>query len=163
MRTYIHHTLQKPQVLHPGVSAVWTHRAFVGHSLAEVNARVLESIHPGKDLSPDHAAERFIARISAAIVDVPRDNRSNHAVSIQPNPGVAKSSFISMRARGHVLGARFHPLYRVSSGFLRSHRTDCHLRVAGDLDAKAATDIRGLHANAINVNIKMRREKLNGE
>src|SRR5438876_9119125 len=68
-----------------------------------------------------------------------------------------------MRARGHVLGARFHPLYRVSSGFLRSHRTDCHLRVAGDLDAKAATDIRGLHANAINVNIKMRREKLRSE
>src|SRR5437879_12536490 len=107
-------------MLHAGISAIGTDGAFVGYCLTEINAGILEAIYPGKNLRPDHAPEWLVSRICAAIVDVPRDNRSNHAVSMQRNPAVAKRSFSSMPARGHVLGAGFRPLDRVRSGLLRS-------------------------------------------
>src|SRR3989442_9461673 len=102
-------------MLHAGISAIGTDGAFVGYCLTEINAGILEAIYAGKNLRPDHAPEWLGSRVCAPIVDVPRDNRSNRAVSIQRNPGVAQNSFISMRARGHVLGTRFPPPYPVSS------------------------------------------------
>src|SRR2546425_12621857 len=112
-------------MLHAGISAIGTDGAFVGYCLTEINAGILEAIYAGKNLRPDHAPEWLVSRICAAIVDVPRDNRSNHAVSFQRNPGVPKSSFFFLRARGHVPGAGFHPPYRVSSCFFRTPCTDC--------------------------------------
>ena len=47
--------------------------------------------------------------------------------------------------------------------FLRSQGADRHLRIAGDLDAEAATDIGGLDANAVDVNLQMRGQKLDGK
>src|SRR5438132_13063553 len=96
MRTYIHHTLQKPQVLHPGVSAVWTDGAFVGYCMTEINAGILEAIYAGKNLRPDHAHEWLVCRISGAIVDVPCAHRSYYDVSYHPKPAGALSSSISM-------------------------------------------------------------------
>src|SRR5207245_11468314 len=103
-------------MLHAGISAIGTDGAFVGYCLTEINAGILEAIYAGKNLRPDHAPEWLVSRICAAIVDVPRDNRSNHAGSIQRNPGFAKSSFISMRPRSPVLGPPFPPLYPLYSG-----------------------------------------------
>src|SRR2546426_11497116 len=97
-------------MLHAGISAIGTDGAFVGYCLTEINAGILEAIYAGKNLRPDHAPEWLVSRICAAIVDVPRDNRSNHAGSIQRNPGVAKRWFIFIRARGHMLSSCFDPL-----------------------------------------------------
>src|SRR5438876_11161589 len=98
MRTYIHHTLQKPQVLHPGVSAVWTDGAYVGYCLTEINAGILEAIYAGKNLRRDHAPDRLVVRICAAIVDVARESRGNRAVSVARIPGGPERAVPSMRA-----------------------------------------------------------------
>ena len=70
MRAEIHHAFQKPKMLHARVTAVGANGAFVADRLGEINARILEAIDAGKNLRPDDAAERLVARISAAIIDM---------------------------------------------------------------------------------------------
>src|SRR5215470_4244796 len=150
-------------MLHARISAVWPNRALICHGLGEINAGVLESINARKYLRPNHTAKRLITRIATAIVDVQGSNRSDDAILIERNLRVAERSLIAVGTRGHVLRARLHPLDRASPGFLGSQRADRHLRVTRDLDAEAATDIGGFHANAINMNVQVRSKELNRE
>ena len=155
--------LQKPQVLHARIAAIGADRTLVGDRLREIDAGILETIDAGKHLRPDHAAQRLVARISAAIVDMPRVNRGDDAILVQRDAGVAKGPFVAVRARSHVLGARFHPLDGTPASLLRSQRADRHLRIARDLDAEAAADVGSLDPNAIDVDAEVRRQKLDGE
>src|SRR6266851_4040159 len=105
-------------MLHAGIAAVWSDWAFIGYRLSEINARVLEAIHAGEDLRPDHATERLVTRIRAAIVNVPRGNGSDHAALIERDPRITESAFIAVSAGGHVLGTCFHPFDRPSTSLL---------------------------------------------
>ena len=159
----VDHALQEPQVLHAGVAAIGADRTFVGDRLREIDARILEAINAGKHLRPDHAAQRLVARIGAAVVDVAGREGGDHAVLVEGDSSVAESSLIAVGARSDVLGARFHPLDRASAGFSRGQRAHRHLRIAGDLDAEAAADVGSLDADAVDVHVQMRGQKLDGK
>jgi hypothetical protein len=62
-----------------------------------------------------------------------------------------------------VLGAGFNPLDGPPAGLFRGQSTDRHLRVTSDLDAEAASDVEGLTADFIDVNIQMRGQELDRE
>src|SRR5207302_3176138 len=107
---------QKPKMLHARVTAVGANRAFVADRLGEINARVLEAIDAGKNLRPDDAAERLVARISAAIVYVARSDGSDDAIFIERHAGVAEGALVAVGAGSHVLRAALHPLHRLAAG-----------------------------------------------
>src|SRR5580698_9569435 len=113
----VDHTLQEPQMLHTGVPAVGADGAFVGDGLREINAGILEAIHAGKYLRPNDAAQRFVARIGAAIVNVARGDGSDHTVLVEGDAGVAESSLVAVGARSDVFGPRLHPFHRASVSF----------------------------------------------
>src|SRR5262249_33662437 len=147
---------KKPQMLHARVSTVRANRAFIGHSLRKLDACILEAVNSRKHLRPDHASQRFIARICATIIDVARRNRSNNTFLVEGYTGIAECPFISMCARSHVLRPCLHPFYWTPPRLLRRQRTHGHLWVARNLDAEASTDIERLHTNAVNVNSEVR-------
>ena len=70
MRADIHHAFQKPKMLHARIAAIGPYGALVADRLGEINARILEAIDAGKNLRPNDAAERLVARISAAIINM---------------------------------------------------------------------------------------------
>src|SRR2546426_7974343 len=92
-----------------------------------------------------------------------RGDRGNDAVFIKRHARIAERPLVAMSTGGHVLGARLHPFDRPSAGLLRGKRADRHLGIIGDLDAETASDISGLHTNAIDVDIQMCGEKLYGK
>ena len=106
-------------MLHARVAAVGPNGTLVGHRLAEVDANVLQAIRGGRHLRPDDAAQRLVARIGAAVVDVPRIDREDHAILVERDPRVAEGALVAVRARGHVLGARLGPLDRARRSALR--------------------------------------------
>ena len=118
VRANIDHPLQEPQMLHTGIAAVRSDRAFIGHSLSEINAGIFEAIHPGENLRPDHATQRLVTGISATVINVPRGNGSDHVILIQRHSRVTEGALIAVGAGGHVLGACFHPFNRPSPSFL---------------------------------------------
>src|SRR5271157_4250879 len=116
--TDVHDALQKPQVLHARVAAIRADGALVADRLCELDTSVLEAIRAAEYLGINHAAQGFVARISAAIINVPRSDRGDHSVLVEGDARVAEDALVSVRARGHVLGAGFHPFHRTSAGFL---------------------------------------------
>src|SRR5215467_10240356 len=156
----IDHPLEKPEMLHAGVSAIGANRALVGENLRKLDAGVAESVGAAEDLRKDDATERLVARIGAAIIDVARGYRGDHAIFVESYFGVKESTLVAMRARNHMLRTGFDPLDRTASGFLGGEHTDSHLRISRDLDAKAAADIECLHANLVDVHTEMSGEKL---
>src|SRR5262250_2343772 len=116
-------------MLHARVATIGADWAFVGDGLSEINACALETINAGKNLRPDDAAQRFVSRISTAIVNVARTDGGDHAVLIERHTRVAEGALVAMSAGSHVLGAGFNPLDCASSGLLRRQRADRHLRV----------------------------------
>src|ERR1035437_1516459 len=153
--------LQEPEVLHARVSAIGADGALVADGLYELDTSVLEAIRTAEHLGINHAAQGFVARISAAIINVPGSDRGDHPVLVEGDTRVAESALVSVRARGHVPGAGFRPFHRTSPGLLGSQRAHRHLRIVGDLNAEAAADIGGLHANAINMDREVGSKKLN--
>src|SRR5579863_7237305 len=133
-------------MLHTRISAVRADRTFVRHGLREVDAGVLEAIDTRENLRPDHATQRFVSRIRAAVVDMPRLYCRDDAVRIECDERVTKSPLVAMSARRHVLGTCFHPLYRTTTRFLGCQRADRHLRIAGDLDSKTSPDVESFNA-----------------
>src|SRR5277367_2109446 len=159
----VNHPLQEPQVLHARVSAIGADWTFIRDRLSEVDPRILKAIHSRKYLRPDHASQRLVARISAAIINMSRDQAGDHTVLIKRDPGIAEGPFIAMGARRNVFGARLHPFHRSSASLLRSQRAYRHLGIARNLDAKAAADVGRLHPYAVDVDAQVSRQKLNGE
>src|SRR5713226_6861909 len=94
-------------MLHAGIATVRADGALVGDRLGEVDPGILEAIDSGKNLRPDDTPQRLIARISAAIIDMARRDGGDDAIFVQRYPGIAERPFIAVRARSHVLGARF--------------------------------------------------------
>src|SRR5271156_6486786 len=94
---------------------------------------------------------------------MPGYERGDHPVLIECNSSVAESPLVAMGTRSNVFCARLNPLDRASTRFFRSQRTYRHLWIARNLDAKATTDIGCLHANAVDVDAKVGREKLDSE
>ena len=82
------------------------------------------------------------------------------AILVERDARIAESALVAVGARNHVLGAGFNPLDRASASFPRSQRAHRHLRIAGDLDAEAAADIEGLHADLVDVYVQVRRQEL---
>ena len=102
----VEHALQKPQVLHARIAAIGADGTLVGDDLREVDAQIFQAIGCRRDLRPDDAAQRLIARISAAVVDVPRVDGKDDAVLVERDARVAEGALVAVRAGGHVLGAR---------------------------------------------------------
>ncbi len=150
-------------MLHARVSAIRADGTLVGDRLREIDARVLEAIDARKNLRPDHAPERLVARKGSAVVVVLGIDGGNDAVLVESDARIAEGAFVAVGARNHVFGASLDPLNGTAAGFLGGQGADRHLRIAGDLDAEAAADVEGLDANAIDVDVQVRREKLNGE
>src|ERR1700733_1516222 len=147
-------------MLHAGVSAIRADRTLIRDCLREVYACILEAINPWKDLRPDHVAQRFVPGIRAAVIDVSRDNRGNHAILIESGTSVEKSPLVTVGARSDVFRARLHPLDWTSPSFFRGQCAHRHLRIARNLDTEASTNIGGLYAYAIDVNAEVGRKKL---
>ena len=159
----VEHALQKPQMLHARIAAIGTDGTLVGDDLREVDAQVLQPIGRGRHLRPDDAAQRLVARISAAIVDVPGVDGENHAVFVERHARVAKRALVAVRARGHVLGARLRPLDGRAVGFARRQRADRHLRIVRDLDPKAAANVVRLHPHLVHAQMQRGRQQLNAD
>src|SRR5882724_725355 len=150
-------------MLHAGIAAIGADRALVGYGLTEIDASILESIDTRKHLRPDYAAERFVARIGAAIIDVPRIDGGDYAVFVERDASIAEGSFVAVRAGNVVLGARFDPLDGAATSLFRGEGADCHLRVRGDFDAETSADIEGLHADTVDADAQVRGDELDGE
>src|SRR6266436_1427273 len=142
-------------MLHAGIATVRADGALVGDRLGEVDPGILEAIDSGHNLRPDDTPQRLIARISAAIIDMARRDGGDVAIFVQRYPGIAERPVIAVRARSHVLGARFHPLDGTSASLFRSQRADRHLRIAGDLDSETAANVGGLDPYAVNVYVQV--------
>src|SRR5258708_32609194 len=94
-------------MLHARVSAIGAYGTLVGDGLPEIDASVLETIHPTENLRPDHAAQGLIARVGAAVVDVARVDGGDDSVFVEGYARVAGGALVAVSARNHVLGAGF--------------------------------------------------------
>ena len=59
--------------------------------------------------------------------------------------------------------AGLHPFDGPAARLPRGQRAHRHLRVVRDLDAEAAADVEGLHADLVNVDAQVRRQELDRE
>ena len=150
-------------MLHARIAAVRADGTLVRDHLGEIDAQVFQAVGRGRHLRPDHAAQRLVARISAAIVNVPGIDGENNAVFVERHARVAERPLVAMRARYHVLGARLRPLDGRAVGLARSQRAYRHLRIVRDLDAKAAADVVGLHPHLVHAQMQRGSEQLNAD
>src|SRR4051812_31556509 len=141
--------LQEPQVLHARISTIGTDGTLIRDDLSEIDARILEPVDARKDLRPDHATERLIARVSAAVVKVSRLNAGDHAIRVQGDTRIEERTLVPVRARLHVLGTSLCPLDGLTAGFGGGESAQRHLGIIRDLDAKATADIERLAADVI--------------
>src|SRR6266404_5754552 len=155
--------LQEPEVLHARITPIGANRTLVGDGLPEIDASVLEPIHATENLRPDHAAQRLIARVGTAVVDMARVDGGDDTLFVEGDARVSKSALVAVSARNHVLGAGFDPLDGPPTGLFRRQSADGHLRVTRNLDAEAASDIERLHTDLIDMNLQMRGQELNRE
>src|SRR6266568_973532 len=106
-------------MLHPRIAAVWADGTLVGDGLREIDTRILETVDAGKDLCPNHATERLVARVRAAVVDVPRSDPCDNSVPIEGHARVAKRALVPVGAGNVVLRACFDPFHRPPAGLFR--------------------------------------------
>src|SRR6266481_1628434 len=155
--------LQEPEVLHARVSAIGAYGTFVGDRLPEIDASVLETIYTTENLRPDHAAQRLIARVGTAVVDMARVDGGDDTLFVEGDARVSKSALVAVSARNHVLGAGFDPLDGPPTGLFRRQSADGHLRVTRNLDAEAASDVESLNPDLIDMNVQVRGQELDRE
>src|ERR1700723_3381163 len=159
----IHHPLEKPKMLHARVAAIRANRTLIRHNLRKIEARILETIRTGKNLRPNNATKRFVARKCPTIVDMTRLDRRNYAVFIERYARIKKRPLVAMRASQQMLGARLSPFHGAPAKFPRGQRAQRHIRIIRNLDAKSAADINTLQVNLIDPDSQRRRKKLRGE
>jgi hypothetical protein len=98
VRADVDEALQEPEMLHARVSAIRADGTFIRDCLAEIDASILESIDPAENLRPDHATQRLIARVSAAVINVARGEGGDDAVFVESDTRVAEGALVAMGA-----------------------------------------------------------------
>ena len=163
MRTDIDDALHEPQLLHARIPAVRHDRARVRDSLREVDTHVAQAIRRRQHLRPDHAAERLVARVRTAVVDMPRAHGGEDTIRIQRNLGVEVGAFVAMTRGEHVLRANLRPLHAPAVAFLRRERGQRHIDVVPDLVAETAADVVRADSNTLGRHAQTRSKQLLGK
>ena len=132
--------LGEPELLHARVAAVRRDGRLVRHRLRELEPDVAPLVHPGRDLRPDHAAERLVAEIRAGVVDRLRAEAEQRAVGLDRDLGALEPALVAVRHRLVELGPPLRPLDRAVE-LAREQAADDELRVRRDLVAEAAADV----------------------
>ncbi len=99
-------------MLHARIAAIRSDGTFIRNDLREIDANVFEAVRARKNLRPDDAAERFVARKRAAIVHVARFDGGDYAVFIERDARIEKGALVAVRAGQQMFGARFGPFHR---------------------------------------------------
>ena len=132
--------LGQPEMLHPRVATVRRHRRLVGADLREVDANVAPAVAARRDLRPDDAAERLVARERPAVVDRADGEAEHRPVRLHGDGDVEERALVPMCVRRVLIGPPLRPLHRpvelagkeAARGVLRMER---------DLVAEAAADV----------------------
>ena len=132
--------LGEPQVLHARVAAVRRHRRLVRHHLRVVEPDVAPAVAPGRDLRPDHAAERLVAEERAGVVERLGTEPEQRAVGLDGDLDVLEPALVPVR---HVLVEVRPPLGPVdrAAELPREEAARDEVRVRGDLVAEPAADV----------------------
>ena len=140
MRDDVDDPLGQPEVLHPRVAAVRRDRRLVRADLREVDADVPPAVQPRRDLRPDDAAERLVARERAAVVERLHLEAGHRPVLHHADLDVEEPALVAVRVRRVLVGAPLRPLHRAAE--LPGHQAEHDvLRVQADLVAEAAADV----------------------
>ncbi len=140
MRDDVDDPLGQPQLLHARVAAVRRHRRLVRHDLREVDADVAPAVEAGRDLRPDDAAERLVARERAAVVER-RDLEAEHRPVVHDGDlDVREPALVAVSVRRVLVGAPLRPLDRPAQ-LARQQAAGGEVGVRGDLVAEAAADV----------------------
>ena len=140
--------LGQPELLHPRVAAVRRDRRLVRHHLREVDADVPPAVEPGRDLRPDDAAERLVARERAAVVERLDLEAEHRPVVLDGDLDVVEPALVAVRVRRVLVGAPLRPLDRALQ-LPREQAAGGQLHVRRDLVAEAAADVLGDEAELV--------------
>ena len=125
-----------------------------------INPDVFHAVRRRQHLGPNHATQGLVPWKRAAVVDMFRIDRQDDAVLVQRHARIQERALVPMRARLHVLDARLDPFHSAPARLARSQRTHRHVRIAGDLDPKASSNVIALHVNLVDAHAQRRRQKL---
>ena len=139
-RDDVHDPLGQPQVLHARVPAVRPDRRLVRHHLREVDADVPPAIEARRDLRPDDAPERLVAREGAAVVERAHLEAEHRPVGLDRHLDVEERPLVSVRVRHVLVGSPLRPLDRAVE-LPREQAAGGQLRMEADLVAEAAADV----------------------
>ena len=140
--------LGQPEVLHPRVAAVRRHRRLVRADLREVDADVAPAVAARRDLRPDDAAERLVAREGAAVVDRAHREAEHRPVRLHRHLDVEERALVAVRVRRVLVGPPLRPLHGPVQ-LAREQAARDVLRVQRDLVAEAAADVLGDEAQLV--------------
>ena len=140
--------LGQPELLHARVAAVRRHRALVGHDLREVDADVAPAVQAGRDLRPDDAAERLVARERSAVVQRLHLEAEHRAVVLDGDLDVVEPALVPVRVRRVLVGAPLRPLDRPLQ-LAGEQAARGQIRVRRDLVPEAAADVLGDEAELV--------------
>ena len=140
--------LGQPELLHARVAAVRRHRALVGHDLREVDADVAPAVQAGRDLGPDDAAERLVAREGSAVVERLHLEAQHRAVVLDGDLDVVEPALVPVRIRGVLVGAPLGPLDRPLQ-LAGEQAAGGQIGVRRDLVPEAAADVLGDEAELV--------------
>ena len=98
------------------------------------------AVHPGRDLRPDDAAERLVARERPAVVERPHLEAGHLAVGLHRDLDVEERALVAVSVRRVLVGAPLRPLDRAPE-LPRQEAEHDVLRVQADLVAEAAADV----------------------
>src|SRR5205085_5319135 len=107
-------------------------RGLVRDYLGEVDADVAPAVAPWRDLRPDDAAERLVAREGAAVVDRPHREAEHRPVRLHRDLDVEERALVAVRVRGVLIGPPLGPLDRPLQ-LAREQAAGDELRVQADL------------------------------
>ncbi len=148
VRHDVHDPLGEPELLHARVAPVRRDGRLVRADLGEVDPDVPPAVAPRRDLRPDDAAERLVARKRPAVVDRLHREAEQRAVLLHRHLDVEERALVAVRVRHVLIGAPFRPLHRASE-LAREETAGDELRMQADLVAEAAADVVGDEAQLV--------------
>ena len=140
--------LGQPELLHPRVPAVRRHGRLVRHDLGEIDADVPPAVQAGRDLRPDDAAERLVARERAAVVERLHLEPEHRPVVLDGDLDVVEPALVPMRVRGVLVGPPLRPLDRPLQ-LPGEQAARGQLHVCRDLVPEPAADVLGDEAELV--------------
>ena len=148
--------LGQPQVLHARVAAVGRDGRLVRADLGEVDPDVPPAVEAGRDLRPDDAAERLVARECATVVERTHLEPGHRPVCHDPDLDVEERALVPVRVRGVLIGTPLGPLHR--SAELPRHEAEHDvLGMEADLVPEPAADVLGDEAELVDPGAERRR------